>query len=520
MEIGAGLLIGVMIFLLMEGINLLPLLFLGGLVLLFLQTSGFRGLQRRFVSVVPQGSSSLVTFGDIGGQASAKRELSEALKLLSGHDDLRRLGIRPLKGILLTGPPGTGKTMLAKAAATFTNSVFLASAGSEFIELYAGVGAQRVREVFRKARDFARQERRRSAIIFIDEIEVLGGKRGSHASHLEYDQTLNQLLVEMDGLSLDNDVKLLVIGATNRADLLDPAILRPGRFDRIVHVELPDRDGRLQIVKLHTRNKPLADDVDLDLIARETFGFSGAHIESLANEAAILAMREAKDKLEMRHFSEAMEKVIMGEKLDRRPTDSELRRVAMHETGHAITSETINPGSVSAVTVSSRGGALGYVRHTPEDDSYLFPREKIEDEIAVLLAGAVAEEIHFGSRSTGSANDFERAVSLARRIVLAGMSALGIVDADTIPSKTLSKAVGAILAEQESRTRQILEKKRKGMVGLAGLLVEQERVGGDEFRAVLGQKREPKPPRPATRMRSPRLVGPGRLIDKIRHAVE
>jgi len=487
-EIGMGLLAGATLFLLTQGVNLLPVVFLAGLMLLFLQTGGLRGIQRKFASVVHSTSSSLVTFNDVGGQASAKRELTEALQFLTSSEHLRKLGIRPLKGILLTGPPGTGKTLLAKASAAFTESVFLATSGSEFIEVYAGVGAQRVRELFGRARELARKEKRTSSIVFIDEIEVLGGKRGSHTSHLEYDQTLNQLLVEMDGLSLDDDIKLLVIGATNRADLLDPALLRPGRFDRIIRVELPDREGRLQILKLHTRNKPLSADVDLEALAKETFGFSGAHLESLANEAAILAMRSGKDRVSAEHFSEAIDKVMMGEKLDRRPRDSELKRVALHEAGHAVAGELVAPGSVSSVTISPRGAALGYTRNTPEDDLYLYPREKIEEDIVILLAGAVAEEIHYGSRSTGSASDFDRAVSLARRIVLMGMSPLGVVDADTIPSRSLNRAVGSILVEQEKKAREILEPRHSMLIHLAGVLTEHERVSGEDIRAVLSER--------------------------------
>lgn len=502
-EIGIGVAVGVIIYLLTQGVNLLPLLFLGGLIFILVNTSGVRGIQRKFASFVPSSSASLTTFNDIGGQSSAKRELTEALRFLSGHEKIKGLGIRPLKGILLTGPPGTGKTLLAKAAATFTNSVFLSTSGSEFIEMYAGVGAQRVRELFKRARDGARAENRQSAIIFIDEIEVLGGKRGSHSSHLEYDQTLNQLLVEMDGLSLDDDIKILLVGATNRADLLDSALLRPGRFDRIVRVDLPDRDGRYQILRLHTRNKPLARGVDLETIARETFGFSGAHLESVANEAAILAMREGKDRIEMAHFTEAIDKVIMGEKLDRTPRQTELRRVAIHETGHAIVSESVNPGSVSSVTLSPRGGALGYVRHTPEDDSYLYPKEKIEDEIAVLLAGAVAEEIHFGSRSTGSQNDFERAVQLAKRIVLGGMSALGVVDADTVPSRALGKAIGSILSGQEKRVREVLTALRDVTLHVTDILLEQERLGGEQLRRALCQASKPPECRPRMKFKTP-----------------
>ncbi len=483
-DIAMGFSIGVVAYLLTKGVNLLPLLFIGGLVFLLIQNGALRGVQRRFVSVVSS-SGGVTTFSDIGGQTSAKRELMEALKFLTGHDQIKGLGIRPLKGILLTGPPGTGKTLLARAAATYTDSVFFATSGSEFIEMYAGVGAQRVRELFKRAREGAKLEHRQSAIVFIDEVEVLGGKRGTHTSHLEYDQTLNQLLVEMDGLSIDDDVRVLVIGATNRSDLLDPALLRPGRFDRLVRVELPDREGRLEILRLHTANKPLSSDVDLTVIARETFGFSGAHLESVANEAAILAMREAKVQIDNCHFQEAIDKVIMGEKLDRRPKLSDLKRVAIHETGHALVRESINPGSVNSVMISPRGDALGYVRHSPEDDSYLYSREQLEEEIAVLLAGAVAEETHLGSRSTGSAGDFDRALSLAKKMVFSGMSAIGIVDTDTIGPRTLARAVGGILDRQEERVRAILGHLHDAMLHISETLLSQERLSGDELREAM-----------------------------------
>lgn len=486
-EIAVGIALGGLAFVTMSGYNVLPLLILAGLFYVLLQTSGFRGFQRKMASVGAPAGPCQVSFRDIGGQVSAIKELVEALDFL-GKDELRqRLGIRPLKGILLTGPPGTGKTMLAKAAATHTNSVFLATSGSEFIEVYAGVGAQRVRNLFNQAREAARREKRDSAIVFIDEIEVLGGKRGQHTSHLEYDQTLNQLLVEMDGLTYEDDVKILVVGATNRVDLLDSALLRPGRFDRIVRVELPDKDGRIQILKLHTRNKPLADDVDIEVLARETFGFSGAHLESLANEAAILAMREEKDTIEQRHFMEAVDKVIMGEKLDRRPAKQELKRIAVHEGGHAVAGEVIKPGSVASITIGSRGNALGYVRQSPEDDTYLHTRETIERDIAVLLAGAIAEELVYGDRSTGASNDFERAVGLARDLVGSGLSPLGVVDEDLIPSADLHRAVQEILRAQEDRVKQILSERRTALERIGDVLVEQETLSGDRFRGILAE---------------------------------
>jgi len=485
-EIAGGAGLAVVLYLAIQGYNILPIIFLVALMYVLMQATGLKGISRRFATVVPA-SVTTVTFKDVGGQGTAKKELVEALDFIKRDDLARKLGIRPIKGILLTGPPGTGKTLLAKAAANYTDSAFIATSGSEFIEVYAGVGAQRVRELFRNARETARASGKKGAIIFIDEIEVLGGRRGQNAGHLEYDQTINQLLVEMDGLSPADDVKILVVGATNRADLLDPAILRPGRFDRIVRVDLPDKEGRLQILGLHTRNKPLAEGIDLDKIARETFGFSGAHLESLANEAAILAMREGKEVIEQRHFEEAIEKVIMGEKLERRPNPEDLKRVAVHEAGHAIVGETLRPGTVSSITISPRGGALGYVRNSPRDEQYIFERRQIEEEIAILIAGAIAEEVFSGSRSTGSSEDFERAVHLARRIILAGMSPYGIVDPQTISSEMMSRGVNNIVGGQERRVRSILARYGSLLERVSAALLEKERLSGDELRLMMGR---------------------------------
>lgn len=485
-EAGIGIGLAVLIFLFVEGINLIPFALLGLLIFFLLRNTGVPGLDRRFVPVT-QGGPGIpgVTFEDVGGQGAAKKELLEALEFISNQDTVKHLGIRPLKGLLLTGPPGTGKTLLAKAAANYTCSVFMAASGSEFIEVYAGVGAQRVRELFRKARETARREGKQSAIVFVDEIEVMGGRRGQHQSHLEYDQTLNQLLVEMDGLSVDDEVRVLVVGATNRADLLDEALVRPGRFDRIVRVELPDREGRRQILELHTRNKPLADDVDLDRVARETFGFSGAHLESLANEAAILAMRTGEDRIGQPYFIEAIDKVIMGEKLDRRPNREERYRISVHEAGHALVGEILRPGSVSSVTVASRGAALGFVRQSPQDDMYLYTRDYIEDEVGRCLAGAIAEELVLGGRSTGAAADYRQAVELIRSLIFAGMSRLGVVSEETIPDTLLHRVCGEIAAAQEERVGRLLNANTETLKGFADRLMERESLSGSELRGFL-----------------------------------
>jgi cell division protease FtsH len=452
--VGCGL--AVLLFLAYLGVvNLLPLFFMGALaiaVYVLLERKGM--MATGSIEAAPRHG---VEFSHIGGQEHAKRELMEALDFLRHRDRIKQLGIRPLKGILLTGPPGTGKTLMAKAAATYTDSVFVSASGSEFVEMYVGVGAQRVRELFRKARILAKKENKDSAIVFIDEIEVIGGIRGQH-SHQEYDQTLNQLLTEMDGMQTIASPAVLVIGATNRPDILDSALTRPGRFDRMIKVDLPDKDGRLQILQIQTANKPLHEDVDLEMIARETYGFSGAQLESLTNEAAIMALREEKQKIEQRHFRDAIDKVLMGERTGRRPSPEELERVAVHELGHAITSETVRPHSVSHITIAPRGNALGYVRQIPEQDSYLYTKEQLDQQIMVALGGAISEQLTYGNRSTGAQNDFQQASRLARMQVQCGLSRLGIIDAENLSSEKLEEEVRVILAELEMRTVELLSK--------------------------------------------------------------
>ena len=485
-EICLGSGIAVLGFLIWQGYDVLPLIFIAGFFVAIYYFAQSKGLVKPIgLHEVTRSSMGHITFNDIGGQESAIKELKEALDFMKNYEEIRELGIRPLKGILLTGPPGTGKTMLAKAAATYTDAVFVATSGSEFIEMYAGVGAQRVRRLFKTARENAAKQNRKQAMIFIDEIDVLGGKRGQHAGHMEYDQTLNQLLVEMDGMKSDDSIKVLLIAATNRVDMLDPALLRPGRFDRHVKVDLPCKDGREQILHIHTRNKPVADDVNLRAIARETFGFSGAHLESLANEAAIYAFREGLQQIFLRHFKEAVDKVIMGEKLDKRPNPAELRRVAVHETGHALFSELLRPGSVSTLTISPRGNALGYMRQTPEDDTYLHTKDYLENQICIMLAGALSEELILGDRSTGASNDFDQAVQMAKKIVTAGMSSLGVVSEDSLPQAKMHHVITEILQTQEKKVKETIMPYADRIIQLTDILLEQERLSGAEFRKMV-----------------------------------
>ncbi|MFD1674442.1 AAA family ATPase [Alicyclobacillus fodiniaquatilis] len=474
-----GVAIAVIAFLGILRINILPILFLVGLgVLLWVM------MDRRTATSPASRDAPVrhsISFDQIGGQETAKHELREALDFLRHRDRIKALGIRPLKGILLSGPPGTGKTLMAKAAATYTDSVFLSASGSEFVEMYVGVGAQRVRDLFRRARQMAKKENKDSAIIFVDEIDVVGGKRGQH-SHQEYDQTLNQLLTEMDGMSTTQTPFILVMAATNRPDILDSALLRPGRFDRQIKVDLPDKDGRLHVLRIITKDKPLASDVNLEHIARETYGFSGAQLEALVNEAAIIALRQDKQTITQEMFRDAVDKVLMGEKTGRRPTDEELRRVAVHELGHAIISELMRPGTVSHITIAPRGNALGFVRQIPAADQYLYTKQQLAQQINVALAGCLAEELHYGNRSTGAQNDFVQASSLAGTMVKCGLSRIGIVDEEHLPEQTLEQEVRHILSEQEKETGDLLQPFKEDIERFAEHVVEAESIDGKEFR--------------------------------------
>lgn len=485
-EILVGIYLGVMIFLGWQGFDILPLVlisFLVGVGAFFAQKKGVITLDLGQKEKCPE---KTITFEHIGGQEGAINELKEALDFLENMDRVQKLGIRPLKGVLLTGPPGTGKTLLAKAAAAYTNSAFMAVSGSDFVEMYAGVGAQRVRQMFKKARNQAKREGKHSAIVFIDEMEVLGGKRGRVSNQVEYDQTLNQLLVEMDGLDSNQEILVLIVGATNRPDMLDPALLRPGRFDRQVPVDLPDKKGRLAILQIHTKNKPLHYEVSLEEIAKETYGFSGAMLESLTNEAAIYALREGSSLITQAHFRNAAEKVILGERQNRQVTQEERCRVAHHEVGHALVSELTRPGSVATVTVVPRGKAMGYMRQNPIQEVYLRTPEELGQQICTFLAGAIAEEIFFGSRSTGAKNDFQQAVATAREMVFAGLSPLGIIDEETVPQQKMHETVQEIINWQEGLVRQMLNAYRPVITAVAQRLLEEETLSGEDFRIALG----------------------------------
>lgn len=490
-KFGKEMLIGfvpvLLAFLIFMGVNVIPFV-LAGVILfsLFYVTrmkdgmGGVSASERKNRSRTP----SYLTFDDIGGQDRAKNELREALDFLIKHDEIKKFGIRPLKGILLTGPPGTGKTLMAKAAAHYTNSIFVSASGSEFVEMYVGVGASRIRDLFKEARTRAAKENKESAIIFIDEIDVIGGKRDG-GQHREYDQTLNQLLTEMDGLHTSATPRILMIAATNRKEMLDSALIRPGRFDRHIQVDLPDKKGRMHILQIHAKNKPIAADANLDRVAGETFGFSGAQLESVMNEAAIYAMRDQLADIEQRHFSLAIDKVMMGEKTDRESTVEERKRVALHELGHAIAAEIVKPGSVSMVSLSPRGQALGYVRHNPRQDQYLYTRAEIEQQIMIALGGAVAEEMFYGGRSTGSRNDFEQALHLVKTMMDSGLTNLGIIDRQMVTQDQLMKENNAILDDLHRKTYSMLERYRNVFEQSLDILIKEEVLTGDQFRILL-----------------------------------
>lgn len=485
-EILIGAIPALLIFLSLIGINITPIFFLvaisGVLLLIAYSSGGLNSLMKKTNYNIPD---SRISFEQVGGQTRAKRELTEALEFIVKADKYQKMGIRPLKGLLLIGPPGTGKTLLAKAAANYTNSAFLTANGSEFVEMYVGVGAKKIREIFDSAYKQAEQENKDSAIIFIDEIDVIGQRRDAGGiGNKEYDQTLNQLLTEMDGIKTHNSVRILVIAATNRYDLLDPALLRPGRFDRKVLVDLPDKQGREQILKIHVRSKSLADDVTVDYIVSKTFGFSGAELENLLNEASILALRDSSEQIRKKHIDEGIDKVLMGEKADRRPNAEELTRIAYHELGHAVVSETLNPGTVDRISITPRGGALGYVRQTDQQDRYIYTREMFEKYIMIALAGSVSEQIFLGNKSTGSENDFQKAMELTKKIIDSGLSELGIID-EQLNKEEIKQQTAQMLEHLEQKTFAIIEKEKQTIVNAYAILIDKESIDGCKFRDLL-----------------------------------
>ena len=443
-----------------------------------------------------------VTFDDVANAEEAKEDLKEVVEFLKNKEKYLKLGAKIPKGVLLVGPPGVGKTLLAKAVAGEAGVPFLSISGSDFVEMFVGVGAARVRDLFQKAKQLA------PAIIFIDELDAVGRMRGTGigGGHDEREQTLNQLLVEMDGF--DGSEGIIVLAATNRPDILDPALLRPGRFDRKVYLGLPDVEARYKILKIHTRNKPLADDVDLMRIARITPGFSGADLANLTNEAALLAARAGRDRITMKDFEEAKDKIIMGAaKKSAVLSEEEKKKVAYHEAGHAIVNRLL-PGmdKIDKVSIVPRGMALGVTVPLPEKDRYLYEKSYLEKQLSVLMGGRVAEKLIFGEVSSGAANDLQKATEIAERMVKEfGMSEevgplninegrqvfLGkeLVTRNGISEKLseiIDREVLRILKKAEKTAEDILRKNIDKLHKLASALLERETISGEEMDEILG----------------------------------
>ena len=448
-----------------------------------------------------------VTFDDVAGIDEAKEELREVIEFLRDPTKFKRLGARIPKGIILVGPPGTGKTLLAKAVAGEANVPFFSISGSDFVELFVGVGAARVRDLF------ARAKRNAPAIVFIDELDAVGRYRGAGigGGHDEREQTLNALLVEMDGF--DPNEGIIVIGATNRPDILDPALLRPGRFDRKIVVNLPDVNGREAILKVHTRNVPLGEDVDLKKLAQETPGFSGADLANMVNEAALIAAKKGKRQVNMEDFEEARDKVIMGpERRSLAMSPKEKRMIAYHEAGHALAALLLPEADpVHKVTIIPRGLALGTTQSLPTDDKHTFSKEYILSKIGALLAGRVAEKLVLNTVTTGAANDLEMATQLARKMVTEwGMSEkLGPVtfgkkeehiflgkeigrprDHSERIAELIDEEIRNIIHEQEQRIEKLLREHLPVLHKIAEKLLEKETLTGEEIRKILEEYRK------------------------------
>jgi cell division protease FtsH len=451
-----------------------------------------------------------VTFNDVGGVDEAITELQEIIQFLKYPERFARLGGRIPKGVLLVGPPGTGKTLLAKAVAGEANVPFFQSSGSEFVEMYVGVGAARVRDLFEQARKAA------PALVFIDEIDAIGQARSSSArvgGHDEREQTLNQLLSEVDGFKTGTSAPVIIMAASNRPEILDPALLRAGRFDRQITVSSPDLIGRRQILKIHSQGIKLAEDFNIERAARITSGFSGADIENVINEAALLAARREAEAVETSDFEDAIERVVAGlEKRTRVMNEQTKKTVAYHESGHALVAELVPNGDpVSKISIVPRTrGALGYTMQMPAEDRYLITAEELEDRIAVMMGGRAAEQTVFGKISTGASDDIMRATALARRMVTEfGMSeTLGSVryagrglqyldgtdlDISGVSPKTaeiVDAEIQRIVTEQYERAQDLLFENRQALENLTQQLLEQETVDGGAVKEALDMKEE------------------------------
>ena len=450
-----------------------------------------------------------VTFDDVAGCDESKEELEEVVQFLKDPAKFTKLGARVPRGVLLLGAPGTGKTLLSRAVAGEADVPFFSISGSDFVEMFVGVGAARVRDLFEQARKY------QPCIIFIDEIDAVGRHRGAGlgGGHDEREQTLNQLLVEMDGFEAGSGI--ILIAATNRPDILDPALLRPGRFDRQVVVDRPDVNGRRDILKVHLRDKKIEDDVDIDVIARRTPGFVGADLANLVNEAALLSARRDKEKLGMPEFEEAIDRVMAGpERKSRVISEKEREIIAYHEAGHALVAAKIKgTDPVHKISIIPRGHmALGYTLQLPEEDRFLVSKQELSDRICVLLGGRVAEMIRYGDVTTGASNDLERATQIARQMVTQfGMSdKLGLVTLgrkqhevflghDIVDDRNYSEEVAhtidleirAIIDSCMNKAQEILTENRERLEEITQRLLKEEVLEGDELDELLGyQKKE------------------------------
>ncbi|MGB9904172.1 MAG: ATP-dependent zinc metalloprotease FtsH [Desulfotomaculales bacterium] len=448
-----------------------------------------------------------VTFADVAGADEAKEELQELVEFLRNPKKFTELGARIPKGVLLFGPPGTGKTLLARAVAGEAGVPFFSISGSDFVEMFVGVGASRVRDLFDQAKKNA------PCIVFVDEIDAVGRQRGAGlgGGHDEREQTLNQLLVEMDGFSPNEGI--IIIAATNRPDILDPALLRPGRFDREVVVDIPDINGRKEILKVHVRGKPLSPDVNLDVLARRTPGFTGADLANLVNEAALLAARRNKKEIGMRELEDSIERVIAGpEKKSKVISEKEKRLVSYHEAGHAVVGYLLpNTDPVHKVSIIPRGRAGGYTLLLPKEDRYYMTKSMLMDQVTMLLAGRVAEELVLKEISTGAQNDLERSTEIVRRMIMEyGMSeelgpmTLGrkyetpFLGRDLARDRNygeevasaIDKEVRRIVDVNYNRARDILEKHMNTLHLIASALMEKETLEAEEFADLMRQAGE------------------------------
>jgi cell division protease FtsH len=475
----------------------LPIVFMGVIAWFLWRT--FKLMPKTKPQEITPRSKSAVRFSDVAGVDETKDELREVVEFLSDPKRFKRLGAKVPKGILLHGPPGTGKTLLAKAVAHESGASFYSQSASSFIEMFAGLGAARIRRLFREARDHA------PAIVFIDELDAVGATRGSDISG-ERDQTLNQLLVEMDGFDGRDDV--VVMAASNLLEKLDKALLRPGRFDRQVFVPPPDIRGRTRILEVHTASKPLAQDVDLERVARHASGLTGADLANLANEAAILAGRQGREFIVQADFDDAFERVVAGLQSRKVITAQEKQVVAWHEAGHAIVSELLpNVDKVQKVSIVPRGKALGYTLNLPQEDRYLKSREELIDYMKMLLAGRVAEQITFGRVTTGAADDLKRITGIARSMVYE--YAMGTqIRAHQVPGddfgvseslrQTRDEEVQAIAEEAYRGAHQLLTDHRDLLDQVAERLLENESIERDEIQEIMRAHREQNGEEPAT----------------------